>query len=426
MPSELFPIHRKTLPSGLRLLVVPTEGTGAVTLFITVRTGSRNEVPREMGISHFLEHLFFKGSKKRPTTRMISESLDQVGGDFNAFTSKEMTAFWAKSASQHAALLLDVLGDMLLHPLFDPKEIDRERGVITEEMNMYEDTPLQSIDEHFEELLFGSHPLGRKIIGTKEIIARLPRSAFLRYIGAQYGTKNTVVCLAGNISADEGFRLLADMLGKFPKGHPAAPAPFKSAWGKKRVAVREKKTDQAHMIVGGRGLSYLHPDRTVADVLASILGGSMSSRLFIEVRERRGLAYSVRTQAEHFTDTGYVGTQAGVDPGKLEAALRVILREYAKIRDKDVPAAELLKAKEGLKGRLLLRLESSDAVAQFVAGQELLTDRILTIDDVFARIEAVTARDIRRVAKQLLAPSALRIAAIAPNARAARLEKLLR
>ncbi len=419
-------IHRETMPTGLRLVVVPMEGTSTVSLMIIVGTGSRHEVSRESGISHFLEHIFFKGSKKRPTTRHIAEAIDRVGGEFNAFTSKEVTAFWAKAGARHAALLVDVISDMLIQPLFDPTEIDRERGVITEEINMYEDTPLQSIDEFAEEVLYANHPLGRQIIGTKESIARLPRSAFLRYVGRQYSVRNAVACLAGNVGAAEGLALLKTALAAFPKGRPATPKPFQGEWGKRRVAVKEKQTDQAHVIVASPGVSYTHPDRTAVDLLTSILGGSMSSRLFLEVRERRGLAYSVRTGPQRFTDVGHVATQAGVDPGKMPQAVRVILREYAKMRTTLVSRTELAKARDNAKGRLLLKLESSEEVAQFAAGQEALTRRILTVEDVFARLDAVTPQDIRRVARACLAPRAVRIIAIAPRQDVGTLEKLLR
>lgn len=423
--SADFLIHRATLPSGLRLRVVPLSGTGTATLLVCVGTGSRYEAASEAGISHFLEHIFFKGSKKRPTTRMISETIDRVGGEFNAFTSKEVTVFWAKAAVKHVALILDVIGDMLLHPLFDPKEIDRERGVITEEINMYEDTPRESIDEFAEELLYGRHPLGRQIIGTKEIVARLKRRAFTRYVAQQYRGRNAVVCLAGNVSAEQGEKLLSDVFRGWPKGAPRRPAPFRGRWGRSRFALKEKQTDQAHVMAATPGVSYTHRDRSAVDLLCAILGGSMSSRLFMEVRERRGLAYAIRTVPQHFTDTGHIATQAGVDPQKLPEAVRVILAEYERLRAKGVPPAELLKAKENLKGRLLLKLESSDDVAQFVAGQEVLTNRILSVDEVFQRLEAVTLQDIRRVARVYLKPASLRIAAIAPGGSAAGLKEAL-
>lgn len=425
MSEPLFHVHRSVTPAGLRLLVVPMGRTSTVTLMVFARTGSRDERAREWGISHFLEHLVFKGSKKRPTTRRISETLDAVGGELNAFTSKEVTVFHAKAAARHAALLADVLGDVVMYPLLRPREIERERGVIAEEIHMYEDTPLQSIEEYWENVLFGRHVLGRKIIGTKESVATLSRAALLAYRSRRYAAGNVVVCLAGNIGPEEGLALLRAQFRRFPAGPTRAARPFRNAWGRRRVGVRDKRTDQAHVVAGGTGVSYTHKDRSAVDLLAAILGGSMSSRLFLEVRERRGLAYAVRTSAEHFTDTGYVATQAGVDPAKLPDAVAVILAEYGKARTTRVPRAELAKARETLKGRLLIRLESSSDVAQFVGGQEVLTGRIVSVDDVFARLDAVTPEDIQRVAQTHLAPSRLRVAAIAPGRPAPALRKVL-
>jgi len=426
MNKNLFEIHRSVAPNGLRLLALPMKGTGTVTLMVFIGTGSRNEGNQEAGISHFLEHLFFKGSKKRPSTLLISEALDQIGGEFNAFTSKEMTAFYAKAAAQHEGLITDVIGDMLLHPLFDPKEIDRERGVVIEEMNMYEDTPLESIGENFENLLYGEHSLGRKIVGTKEIISTVSRRSIVGYMKKQYVAPNVVVCVAGNIDPEMSLKSLGKQFKGFTKVEPVAAQEFANEWNSEPVTVRVKKTDQAHVIVGGRGVSYSDKDRCAVDLLSTILGGSMSSRLFIEVRERRGLAYSVHTTAEHFTDTGYVGTQIGVDPNNVKKAVSVILKEYAKIRDKAVDENELSKAKENIKGHMLLRMESSNAVAQFVGGQEILTGRILNIADIFAGYDGVTANDIQRVARKYLSPKLLRIAAIAPDEQTGDLEKLLK
>lgn len=425
MSHALFEIHRAKTSSGLRLVALPMQGTGTVTVMAFVATGSRYEDPKEAGVSHFLEHLFFKGSKKRPTTLIISEALDEVGGEFNAFTSKEMTAFYAKAASKHTKLLLDVLGDMLINPLFQQKEIDRERGVVVEEMNMYEDSPQDSIGEQFEKQLFGEHDLARKIIGTKEIIGSISKKRIVQYRNRQYGAPNMVVCIAGNIEPAAALAMLKKQFSNLSKQAPIKTKEFNGEWGTDLVSLKVKKTDQAHMIVGGRGTSLTDADRCAVDLLSTILGGSMSSRLFIEVRERRGLAYSVHTVAEHFVDTGYVATQIGVDPNNAEKALAVILSEYKKIRETLVGAAELRKAKENIKGRLLIRLESTNAVAQFIGGQETLTGRILSLDEVIKSFDAVTAADIRRVAEKYLAPEYLRIAAIAPNDIKDDLNKLL-
>lgn len=421
-----FTVHRSVLPSGLRLLVVPMAGTSAVTFFLVVGTGSRHETPHIAGLSHFLEHLFFKGSRKRPTTRAISEEIDRVGGEMNAFTSKEWTAFYAKASHRHAALIVDVISDMVLHPLLRPVEIDRERGVIIEEINMYEDTPMKSIGEFFEETLFGTHALAHPIIGTKENIARLPRATILRYLRRQYRAGSAVACLAGNVDPGEGEQVLRSALARFPRGRADAPARFARGFGQSRIRAKEKKTDQTHVVIGVPGVHTLHKDRPTLDLLSAILGGGMSSRLFIEVRERRGLAYSVRTLPEYFVDTGYLATQAGVDTRKFQEACRVIIREYSQLRTRRVANAELAKAREFLKGKLLLGLETSDEAAQFVALQEVLLNRILTPDDIFRLLDAVSPADLLRAAKTYLRPEALRLVTIGPGASETTLTALLR
>lgn len=410
-------LHQATTKSGLRLLVAPVQGTSAVTFFLVVRTGARNETPDIFGVSHFLEHLFFKGSKNRPTTRAISEAIDGIGGEMNAFTSKEWTAFYAKAASRHAELITDVISDMVLRPLLDEDEIRRERGVIIEEINMYEDTPMRSIGEFFEEMLFGRHVLAHPIVGTKEIIANVPGAAILRYLKRQYRARSAVACLAGNVDPSKGLALLRRALQSFPSGGAVPPTEFHRSFGRDRVRVKSKATDQAHVIIGAPAVHFLHRDRPAVDLAAAILGGGMSSRLFLEVRERRGLAYAVRTVPEHFADTGYVATQSGVDTGKLMEACRVIVAEHARLGEKRVSASELKKAREFVKGKLLLSLEASDEVAQFIALQEVLLGRILTPDDVFRLLDAVGPADIQRVAHRYLRPEQLRLTAIGPELR---------
>ncbi len=423
--SSSFPIHRAKLPSGLRMLVLPMSGTSTVTFFLAVRTGSRQETPELSGISHFLEHLFFKGSKKRPSTRAISETIDGVGGEMNAFTSKEWTAFYAKAARQHADLIVDVISDMVLHPILDPKEIDRERGVVIEEMNMYEDTPMRNVGEIFEEALFGKHALAHPIIGTKENISRFPKQTILRYLQRQYRAGSVVACLAGNVDPAEGFATLRRALRPWPGGRAVAPKPFRKNFGRERLRVKEKATDQTHLVLGVPGVSALHRDRSVIDLTSAILGGGMSSRLFLEVRERRGLAYAVRTSPDYLVDTGYVATQAGVDSTKLIDACRVILEEHAKLRQTRVSSTELNKAREFAKGRLLIALESSDEVAQFATLQELLLNRILTPDDIFRRLDAVEPSDVQRVAKRVFADKQFRLVAIGSKLPERELQRVL-
>lgn len=419
-------LHRATTPGGLRLLVAPRRGLATVACFLAVRTGARHEDLATFGISHFLEHLFFKGSAARPSARAIAEAVDGVGGELNAFTSKEWTAFYAKAGSEHAELLVDVLSDMLLRPLFKEDEINRERGVVIEEINMYEDTPVRSIGEFFEETLFGRHALAHPIIGTKESIESVPRSAILRYWKRQYRARTAVACLAGDVDPAAGLRLLQRALRGFPAGSARPPAAFRRAHGRTLVRVREKKTDQTHVIIGAPAVHFLHRDRPALDLAAALLGGGMSSRLFLEVRERRGLAYAVRTTTEHFVDTGYVTTQSGVDTRKLSEAVSVIIAEHARLARSGVSARELAKAREFVKGKLLLALEAAEEVAQFAALQEVLLNRILTPDDIFRLLDAVTPADIRRVAGAYLRPSKLRLVAIGPDLAAGDLQRVLR
>ncbi|MDP3685306.1 MAG: pitrilysin family protein [bacterium] len=413
--SSTFPIHHAKLPSGLRLLVLPMSGTNTVSFFLVARTGSRQETPELAGISHFLEHLFFKGSKNRPSTRQISEAIDGVGGEMNAFTSKEVTAFYAKASRRHAELIVDVISDMVLHPLLDPKEIDRERGVVIEEINMYEDTPMRSIGETFEETLYGQHAIAHPVIGTKENITRFSRETILRYLKRQYRAQSVVACLAGDVDPAEGFAMLRRALRALPEGRAPSPRPFRRNFGRDRLRLKEKATDQTHVVIGVPGISALHRDRPVIDLTSVILGGGMSSRLFLEVRERRGLAYAVRTSPDYFMDTGYVATQAGVGSEKLLDACRVILQEHAKLRKVRVSSTELNKAREFVKGRLLLALEASDEVAQFAVLQEVLLNRILTPDDIFRRLDAVGPSDVQRVARRAFADRQFRLVAIGPK-----------
>lgn len=407
-----FTVHREVFASGLRGLVVPMPGTRTVTFFLVVRTGSRNETSETTGVSHFLEHLFFKGSKKRPSARAISQAIDGVGGEINAFTSKEWTAFYAKAASRHVNLIVDVISDMVLRPLLDEDEINRERGVVIEETNMYEDTPMRAVGDFFEEVLFGKHALAHRILGTKENIARVPRETIVRYFQRQYRARSVVACLAGDIDRSQGMKLLRAALRRFPHGRAASPTPFHRAFGRARVRVREKNTDQTHVVIGAPAVAFQDPDRPAVDLAAAILGGGMSSRLFLEVRERRGLAYAVRTSADHLTDTGYLATQSGVDTKKALDACRVIVAEHARLADQAVSTAELKKSREFVKGKLLLGLESSDDVAQFVTLQEVLVGRILTPDDIVRLLDAVQPVDIQRVARRYLHPRHLRAVAI--------------
>ncbi|MDD2753206.1 MAG: pitrilysin family protein [Candidatus Portnoybacteria bacterium] len=419
-------MFKKTiLPNGLRLITAPMAGSQSTTVLVFFAAGSKYESKENNGISHFLEHMFFKGTKKRPTTLALSEYLDRVGGEFNAFTSQEMTGYYAKVAPEYADMALDWVSDILLNSKFDAKEIDKERGVITEEINMSLDNPMRYLGDLWEELLYGDQPAGWQIIGTKENISKMARTQFVDYFNTHYRTKNAVVCLAGKIDKDMEKKVLK-YFGGLKKGEGQTKSAVREAQSKPEVMVYHKATDQTHLRLGVRAYDMFHKDRYALMVLAAILGGMMSSRLFISVREKRGLAYYVRSAAENYTDCGYFVTQAGVANEKAEEAIEAILTEYKKIRDIKVGAAEIKKAKEWLQGSLRLGLETSDEMASWVGLQELLRKGVLTPEQIFSKIKAVSQSDLARVAKDIFRPEKLNLALIGPFKEKEKFEKFLK
>lgn len=419
-------MFKKTiLPNGLRLVTAPMPGSQSTTVLVLFGTGSKYETKEINGISHFLEHLFFKGTKKRPTTLALSEYLDRVGGEYNAFTAQEMTGYYAKVAPEYIDMALDWVSDILLNSKFDAAEIDKERGVITEEYNMYLDNPARLVGDLWEELLYGNQPAGWKIIGTKENIAKLPREEFLKYFAAHYQTKNAVVCVAGKVDKDIA-KKVAKYFSRLKKGEGKGKASVKEAQAKPEALVYHKATDQTHLCLGARAFDMFHKDRYALMVLSALLGGMMSSRLFISVREKKGLAYYVRSAAEFYTDSGFFVTQAGVANEKVSEAISAILAEYRKVRDQKVGAAEIKKAKEWLQGSMRLGLETSDELASWTGLQELLRKQILTPEQIFSKIKVVSAQDLARVAGDIFRPEKLNLALIGPFENKEQFEKLLR
>ncbi len=409
----MIPLFQKTtLPNGLRILTAPMPHTYSVSVGIYVGTGSRYERNDEAGVSHFVEHLCFKGSAKRPTARDISEAIDSVGGFLNGGTDHELTVFYGKVAAPHFALALDVIADMVSAPCFLPEEMEKERKVILEELAMVADNPSQMAELLLDEALWPDQPLGRDIAGTEESVQAISRQMTLEYLCRQYVPNNLVVAVAGDVDPAQAQELVAAYWGDRPPGSPSPWYPAVDGHGP-RCAVRYKQTEQAQVFLAVRGLSMQHPDRHALGLLSAILGESMSSRLFLELRERRGLAYEVNSYVSHYLDTGAFSVYAGVDPTKAVEAVQAVLEEMARLRD-GVSQEELLKAKELSKGRLLLRLEDTRAVASWLGGQELLLGRVYTVDEVIAFLEAVTADDLRRVAADLLVTDQLYLAVVGP------------
>ncbi|TSC91125.1 MAG: hypothetical protein CEN90_673 [Parcubacteria group bacterium Licking1014_17] len=396
----------------MRLITVPMEGTKTATVLVLVGAGSRYEDKKINGISHFLEHMIFKGTKKRPNTLAIAKEMDSIGAEYNAFTSKEYTGYYAKCASDKINTAIDVVSDIFQNSLFDGEEIGKEKGTIKEEINMHHDNPAWHVSEIYEATMFGNHPLGWDVAGEKEIIDGLERQNFVDYFNTHYFTQNTIVVLAGDINPEAAARKISDCFLKARQGKMIKPMPFSPTQKKPAMKIFSKKTDQTHMVIGFRAYHRLHPKMDALQLLSVILGGSMSSRLFMEVRERRGLAYAVRTSADGLDETGDFSTYAGVTNDKVATAIEVILDEHKKIIKDSVPEEELKKAKDCTKGRFVIGLESSDEVASYYGGQLLLEKRILTPSERMERIDKVTVRDIQEVAKDVFTADKLNLAIV--------------
>lgn len=420
--------QKKILPNGLRVLTIPMPSLESATVMVMVAAGSRYENVKNNGISHFLEHMAFKGTEKRPSALAISSLIDGMGGEFNAFTGKETTGYYIKSTKDRIETSLDLLSDMLLHSKLDPKEIDKERGVITEEINMYEDMPARKIGDIYEELLYGDTPMGWDIAGRKENIQTISREDFVSYMDSLYSANNMTVVVAGGIDEAKTVELVEKYFSAMKTFEPAKFDNVNDAQTKPAVLVKTKQTEQVHLALGVRTISIESPKRYPLSVLSAIIGGGMSSRLFHEIREKRGLAYYVRTGTDEYADVGTIVTTAGVDPKRVNEAIEVMVAEYNAIGKGALNLAdeELQKAKEFLKGHLVLDLEDSRSVAGFYAHQELLEERIENPDEVVEQIENVTKEDIEAVGKEFFKQETMNLALIGNFADGQKFEELLK
>jgi predicted Zn-dependent peptidase len=417
--------YEDKLKNGLRLFTIPSSGTKTATLLVLIGTGSKHEGRTTSGLSHFVEHMMFKGTERRPNTAQIAMELDVIGGEFNAFTSKEYTGYYVKAASSKISVAADVLSDMMLNSKFDQEEIDREKGAIIEEFNMYEDNPLMKIEDVFEDCLYGDTPAGWSTLGTKDNVRNFKRADFIKYISSQYSSEKALVCIAGDISLAESRKLAEKHFYNWKKASFKEKLAVKERQAKPVVKIINKKTDQIHLAVGVRSVANGHQDETAVKLLSIILGGSMSSRLFLELRERRGLAYYVHTSEEAYSDCGYLYTKAGIPSDKLQESLKVILSEYKRIATELIPEKELRRAKDMVAGRLAIQLESSDDLASWYGRQALLDKELLSPAAFLKKIKAVKASDLQRVAKKIFQDKNLNLAAIGPiNGTAAILKKL--
>lgn len=418
--------QKTTLSNGLRVLTNSIPGAPSVSVLVGVSASPRYERDEEAGISHVVEHLCFKGTPTRPSSRKLCEPIEGVGGIFNGGTDKEMTVYWSKVAKMHFDLALDVLTDMVLHPLFAPDDIEKERSIILEEIDMTNDSPQQRVDMVIDELLWPNQALGRDIAGTKESVSSISREMMLDYWACQYSPGRTVVSIAGDVEHEQVVEKLAGYFSAWPDSRVGRNCNVAdNGQDIPRLRLEHRATEQAHLSLAVHGYSSRHPERYSLDVLNVILGEGMSSRLFEEVREKRGLAYDVHSYVSRFLDSGALTVYAGVDPDKTEETISAILHELDRMKT-DVPEAELGKAKEFIKGRLLLGMEDSRAVAGWVARQELLLERVLTVDEVVARIDGVTADGVRKVARDLFRTPMLSLALVGPGKNGGRLKGLLK
>ena len=418
--------QKKVLDNGLRIVTSEMPHTRSVCISIFIGAGSRYEFPEQAGLSHFVEHLCFKGTERRPTSKEISETIDGIGGVLNGGTDKELTVYWVKVARPHYLVALDLLVDMLRHSKFDLVEMENERKVIIEELNMSMDSPQSRVDTIIDEVVWPNQALGRDVAGSKDTVSAINHQMILDHMSRLYLPGNSVISIAGDISHDEVVDSVVRAFEDWPRGVAGDWFPAEDSQDAPRLKIEQRKTEQVHLCLAVRGLSNQHPDRFILDLLNVVLGEGMSSRLFLEIRERKGLAYDIHSHVSYFRDAGSLAIYAGVDPKKIELTVEAILRELIRLRDEQIPETEVIKAKEMGKGRLMLRMEDTRSVSGWMGGQELLTGRILSVDEVVSIVDAITASDMQRVAKELFLTSKVNLALVGPVRNKGRLEKLLK
>lgn len=416
---------RKILKNGLRLILAPRKGLAATAL-VLVEAGSEYETKKINGVSHFLEHLMFKGTAKRPRPGAISEELDALGAEYNAFTSQEYTGYWAKAQKEKLPQILELVSDLYLNPVFNNEEIDKERGVVIEEINMYEDTPMRKIHDIFGELLYGDQPAGWDVAGKKEIIRRLTKEEITSYRNKHYIAGATVVAVAGDFSETKAMRLIENLFSGLERGRKIVKSKTKEKQSKPAVAVKFKESDQAHLVLGTRAFDIFDDRRHALQVLANVAGGGMSSRLFHRVREKLGAAYYIRASNDLLLDHGHFSVSAGVDHKKLELVIKAILEELKRLADEPVGAEELKKAKDHLIGNFILGMETSDELAGFYGSQEILSEKLSRPSQVINKIRKVSSDDVRKVARTIFKNDKLNLALIGPYRKAETFKRILR
>jgi predicted Zn-dependent peptidase len=418
--------HKKILPNGLRVVTVPMKDNPTVTVLVMVEAGSKYETKEVNGISHFLEHMCFKGTKNRPKSIDISRELDSVGSEYNAFTSQEFTGYYAKADYRHIDKVLDVVSDLYLNPTFPEAEMEKEKGVITEEINMYQDLPQRRVQDLFMELLYGDQPAGWNIAGPKENIKKMKIGDFWNYRKAHYLPGKTVVAVAGNFPEKAVLKKVEQKFGEMSRGAKNDKLPVKESQEKPEIKIEFKKTDQTHLVLGVRSFDMYYKKEPVMQIIATILGGGMSSRMFQKMREELGICYYAKAGDNAFTDHGFLEAFAGVDNTRLNEAISAILEEFRRLKDEPVSKEELQKAKDYFIGSMFLGLESSDSLAEYYGGQEIFKKKIKNPDQVAKEIKKVTAKDVAKIAKEIFQDKDLNLAIVGPVENTSSIEKILK
>jgi len=417
-------VKKFKLKNGLRIIFVPQKGPTA-TAMVLVEAGSEYETKKINGLSHFLEHLCFKGTKKRPEPGMISRELDSLGAESNAFTNQEYTGYWAKVQKRNFEKILEIIADLYLNPIFNPKEIDKERGVVIEELNMYEDTPMRKVEEIWYNLVYGDQPAGWDIGGKKELVKNIKREEIIKYRARHYVASKTLVVVSGNFNAQKTKTLIQKYFGSLPKTARLKKAKTKTpAKGPKAIA-KFKKSEQDHLVLGVPGFDIFDKRRYALYVLASVLGYGMSSRLFHKIREELGAAYYVRANSNEALDHGEFSVATGTANPKTEAVIGAILREFSRLKEELVSQKELKKAKDIIISSMVMGLETSDQLANFYGIQEILAEKLFSPEEISKRVRAVTAEDVRAVARAIFKKERLSLAVIGPYKDARKFKKLL-
>ncbi len=418
-------IVKKILENGLRVVVVPMKDNPTVTVLVLVEAGSKYEDKKVSGISHFLEHMCFKGTNKRPKAIDISRELDSIGSQYNAFTAQEYTGYYAKSDAKHFKKIFDIVSDVYLNSTFPESEMQKEKGVIIEEINMYEDMPARHVQDLLMKLLYGDQPAGRNIAGEKKNITMMKRDDFVKYKNEHYLPEATTIVVAGQITEEEVLKEVKKIFGKIARGEKGQKIKTKEDQKKPEVLVKFKKTDQTHFVLALRSYDLFDKRNMILSVLSGILGGGMSSRLFQKLREEMGVGYYVRAYNDTYTDHGFFQISAGVDNKRIEEVLKAVLDECKKLKNKIVDEEELNKVKECLIGNMKLSLESSDDVANFYGGQELLKKEIKTLDEKIREIRKVTAKQINNFAREIFVNKNLNLCLIGPFKEKTKFQKKL-